>query len=1200
MVLEQFKDQLALQAGGSALFANPVTYDPVSGTVTGSTSLSEAGVMALDDNAPSPGADNVAYWVQVAHFLDTIAGLSTLTSTENGWLNDAVQASDSSLTWDDVKSAIGNSHPGSVINGTTGDDVLYGLGTDDSIIGDGGHDLIYTGDGNVVVTIGADSSTVFGGAGTDTIYGGDGGDTIHVGDGTDTVVCGSGADTVFCGAGVDTVSLGDGANVIHLGTGGEVVNGGSGNETYYYEGGNAFINETGGTNLLVLPSGITSSDVTFWRIGEPSSGTFDDLLIQINDGTTIGTIQIKDQFYAGSTNPEVQTLEYADSSTVNLTALTNMTWSLTGGETVSVPSGSGNIDAQLSGGGNYLTMSNGNNTVQFISGNNSATGGSGDDTYVAGPGYNVIHDTGGTNTIDIPAGFTMDDVSLSRVLGTPNDLLVTIAGLGELQLVDQFYGTGYGVENLHFLGDSSTVSLTDQTIDTIGTAGNDYSLSGVAVNAGGNWFDGRGGNDYMTGGVGDNTFNFSAGFGTSTVTIPYYTGNTNVLALHGIDPSNIRMWTDSSGSLHLQDTTDTSHSITVYAATTGSGSDESAIGTYLEQIKFDDSTTWTVSDGLTLTASNDSTAYLYGTPYADTLIAGTGTDFLYGNGGNNTLIASTGADYMYGGSGNNTFSFSTGFNNDYVYATASAGTNTIHLAGIDPADVVLWTDSSGYLHIEDTADPSYNITVVAGTTGSGTHESTIGDYISSITFDPSYSTTWDLTSGATLTASNDSTAYLYGTPNADTLIAGTGTDFLYGNGGNNTLIAGSGADYMYGGSGNNTFSFSSGFNNDYVTATASAGTNTIHLAGIDPADIRLWTDTSGYLHIEDTTNPSYNISVAAGTTGSGTHESTVDTYIQQITFDSAYSTTWNLTTGLTLTASNDSTYYLYGTSHADTLIAGTGLDFLYGNGGNNTLIASSGPDYMYGGSGNNTFSFSSGFNDDYVYATASAGTNTVHLSGINPDDVRLWTDTSGYLHIEDTTNPSYNISVAAGTTGSGTYESTAGTYVQQITFDSGYSTTWDLTGGITQSLSDSGGTLYGTGNGDTLNGGTGSDSFYANAGNNIIYGGGGYDSIHLGTGSDTVLFKGATAETGIDTIYNFDAGTKDDKIDIADVISGYDPATDAIANFVQLATSGSDTQLKVDTDGSGTSYTQIATISGVTGLNLSDLITDGNLIVHHA
>ncbi|HEY1614377.1 MAG TPA: calcium-binding protein [Rhizomicrobium sp.] len=1178
-VHDLFKADLLIQAGAGSLFDSTVSYDAFSGAIIGATHLSETGIETLATFAPGSDAPAQAFWVSVADFIDNTEGISNLTTDEQTWLDTAV-TSTTTVGWDDVVSAYDQSNPGLSFNGTSGGDTLAGGTGDDTILGYGGNDTIDSGTGNDIITLGSSGNSV--------VHGGDGDDTINALAGNNTLYGDAGNDTIYGGTGSDTIEGGTGGNFLH---------GGSGNTTYVFGGGNDVINEDGGTDVILLPSGITSSDITLSHVLTQGDTHFYDLLIQVTGGSTI---QIVDQFLPGSTEPQVETLEFSDSSTLDLTSLTNMTWMLTdGNDDVTITSGAGNVTVQAVGGHDTIALNNGDDIVNLGTGNKSVTGGTGDDTYLAGTGYDTIIENAGTNTIQIPTGFTMDDVTLSRVLGTPNDLLVTIAGLGEIQIVNQFYASGYGIQNLHFMGDDSWISLTDQTIDTIGTSGNNYSLSGLTVNAGGNWFDGRGGDDYVTGGIGDNTFNFSSGFGTDTVTIPYYTGNTNTLDFHGIDPSHIRMWTDSYGSLHLQDTTEPSHSITVYAGVSGSGTDQSAIGTYLEQIKFDGGTTWNVSDGLTLTASNDSTAYLYGTPYADTLIAGTGTDFLYGNGGDNTLIASSGADYMYAGSGNNTFSFSSGFNNDYIYATGSAGTNTIHLTGIDPADVRLWTDTNGYLHVEDTTNPSYNITVIAGTTGSGTHESAISDYISSITFDSSYSTTWDLTGGVTLTASNDSTYYLYGTPHGDTLIAGTGTDFMYGNGGDNTLIAGSGADYMYGGSGNNTFTFSSGFNSDYVTATADAGTNTIHLVGIDPSHIRLWTDTSGYLHIQDTTDPSYNISVAAGITGSGSDESTVGHYVQQITFDSSYGTTWDLTGGLTLTASNDTSYTLYGTAHNDTLIAGSGSDVLYGNGGDNTLIAGSGVDYMHGGSGNNTFSFSSGFNSDYVYATASAGTNTIHLAGIDPADIRIWTDSSGYLHIQDTTNPSYNISVVAGTTGTGTDESTAGTYVQQITFDSSYGTTWDLSGGITQSLSNSSGTLYGTGHGDTLNGGTGSDSFYANAGNNIISGGGGYDSVHLGTGSDTVLFKGATAETGIDTIYNFDPGTKDDKIDISDVISTYDPATDAIANFVQLATSGSDTQLKVDTDGSGTSYTQIATISGVTGLNLTDLITDGNLIVHH-
>ena len=103
------------------------------------------------------------------------------------------------------------------------------------------------------------------------------------------------------------------------------------------------------------------------------------------------------------------------------------------------------------------------------------------------------------------------------------------------------------------------------------------------------------------------------------------------------------MWTTSNGYLHIQDTTDTSHSITVSAANTGSGTNESAIGTYLQQISFDDSgsTTWDLTGGLSL-SNTTSGGNLYGTAYGDTLTGKTGDDAIYGNGGNDTIISGGG------------------------------------------------------------------------------------------------------------------------------------------------------------------------------------------------------------------------------------------------------------------------------------------------------------------------------------------------------------------------------------------------------------------------------------------------------------------------------------------------------------------------------------------------------------------------------
>ena len=85
MILQSFKDQILIQSGADGVFENAVSYNPTTGTITGDLSLSEDGISALTANAPSPGATNLAYWEQVAHFLDDVKGLDNLTTDENTW-----------------------------------------------------------------------------------------------------------------------------------------------------------------------------------------------------------------------------------------------------------------------------------------------------------------------------------------------------------------------------------------------------------------------------------------------------------------------------------------------------------------------------------------------------------------------------------------------------------------------------------------------------------------------------------------------------------------------------------------------------------------------------------------------------------------------------------------------------------------------------------------------------------------------------------------------------------------------------------------------------------------------------------------------------------------------------------------------------------------------------------------------------------
>jgi hypothetical protein len=73
-----------------------------------------------------------------------------------------------------------------------------------------------------------------------------------------------------------------------------------------------------------------------------------------------------------------------------------------------------------------------------------------------------------------------------------------------------------------------------------------------------------------------------------------------------------------------------------------------------------------------------------------------------------------------------------------------------------------------------------------------------------------------------------------------------------------------------------------------------------------------------------------------------------------------------------------------------------------------------------------------------------------------------------------------------------------------------------------------------------------------------------------------------------------------DRIDIRDLLVGYDPLTSAVADFVQIVNAGAHSSLSVDRDGAGASYgwTQVATLENVTGLtDEALLVANGKLVV---
>jgi len=131
---------------------------------------------------------------------------------------------------------------------------------------------------------------------------------------------------------------------------------------------------------------------------------------------------------------------------------------------------------------------------------------------------------------------------------------------------------------------------------------------------------------------------------------------------------------------------------------------------------------------------------------------------------------------------------------------------------------------------------------------------------------------------------------------------------------------------------------------------------------------------------------------------------------------------------------------------------------------------------------------------------------------------------------------------------------------------------------------------------DVINGGAGDDYIYAQEGNDVITGGLGADTIYGGRGADTFLFE-SIADAG-DVIKDFSV-TEGDALDLSLLLSSFDPLQDAINDFVHITENNGDVEVSVDVNGTGdqANAVYLATLEGVSGVDVNDFVSDGNMII---
>ena len=962
----------------------------------------------------------------------------------------------------------------------------------------------------------AGGESLYGTSYNDQLIGHSGGDYLNGNGGNDTLSGGAGNDTLSGGIGDDVYiyNVGDGQDAIYEST-------------------------LSGTDTVRI-TGISADNIRLW------TSYYGDLYLQNkNDANDIITISASASSGQSLVGQYVERVEFDDGTI----------WDLTGGLTIEASAAGGeslygtSYNDQLIGhsGGDYLNGNGGNDTLSGGAGNDTLSGGMGDDTYIFGVGIDTdtVYESAaqGTDTISVidnlqPANIRAwidqyGTLTLQSVIDSADKITVSgsvlSTGSNIGTLVERVAFQNGAVWNLtqgfNFVDtEDGHTNHGSALIDTIEGRGGDDYLYGYDGN---DTLDGGEGNDYLygglgndslmggigadslSGGAGDDTYVFARGFGalsaTDSITENASEGVDTISFTGDIKSTDVRMWVDTYGDLSIQLTSDPNDKLIVSAPNvSGSGA---TVGNLVERIVFaGDNVTWDLTQGITLIDTNDSHTS-YGSAQADIIEGRGGDDYLYGYDGNDNLNGGIGADYLYGGLGNDTYILGTGFGADYIYDATNAGTDTIRLTGVNASDIRLWTDTNGYLHLQNKNILTDHVTVQAAQTSTGgSYQSLIGQYVESVVFDDN--TTWNLTGALNIEGSSSADA-LYGTTYNDTLYGLGGDDSLYGNTGNDSLIGEAGADYLYGGVGNDTYILGTGFGADYIYDATNAGTDTIRLTGVNASDIRLWTDTNGYLHLQNKNALNDHVTVqAAQTSTGGSYQSLIGQYVEQVVFDD--NTTWNLTGALTLEGSSGADS-LYGTTYNDTLYGLDGDDNLYGNTGDDNLNGGIGADYLYGGVGNDTYTLGFGFGADYIYDATSAGTDVIRLTGVNAADIRLWTDTNGYLHLQNKNNLTDHVTVqAAQTSTGGSYQSLIGQYIESVMFDD--NTTWSLTGALTIEGSVGADSLYGTTYHDTLSGLGGDDTLYGNTGNDTQYGGDGTDYLYGGAGND-ILDGGSGNDT---------------------------------------------------------------------------------------
>lgn len=396
----------------------------------------------------------------------------------------------------------------------------------------------------------------------------------------------------------------------------------------------------------------------------------------------------------------------------------------------------------------------------------------------------------------------------------------------------------------------------------------------------------------------------------------------------------------------------------------------------------------------------------------------------------------------------------------------------------------------------------------------------------------------------------------------DTLTGSTGNETFYGGLGNDTLDGGAGYDQLFGQEGDDTYLYRSG--SKYISDTSGfdrlvfasalipediyisgnnigfvAGSDVITFANISEIDAFAF---SGFSDMTLAQLTSYLAAAAGGTPGN-------DTFIGTFSPDVFNGLGGSDTVDYSASPAGVKVDLLYGTAffgHAegDALISIENIigsnqagerDWLWGDAQANALYGRAGNDLLEGGGGGDILDGGEGF--DYARYLRSA-------SGV------------------------------------------------QINLETNVNTGGDAQGDLLYGIE----AVTGSAHADTLRGSAGNDYLRGEGGNDVLHAGAGFDQLHGGAGADLFIFDARIPDDPADHIQDFSVA-QGDRIDISDLLSGYDPLLHALSDFARITDSGGNSLLSVDSDGGADSFTAVALLLSLTGLSSVDVLEGSGTLI---